>query len=324
MCQACRLWLGTSFRLLWVELRCADLLGEAGDRSAWNMPNVLRHVHQTATSSASVETAVSATVLTSHQGPSPTALQRLIMVSAINGVTRPTDPREPVEEPRFRDGPSTTCTRETMLRSYMRPSQVLLPLPHLLSPSKLACPFPTPAQTLSQVTSGTNAHPMLSTALIATSAPMADVNSSLSFSRAVDVLTTALVTGLLRLVLLEAAIKVPSLFPFQSPVEMEEVEVAAATVVMEETEVPEALLETEAMVVTEAMAAAGALEAVEVREAVEAREAVAETVITEVMEVTAVDLADPVAATGITEINLLSSSTRPSRLAVKASSWLSL
>jgi hypothetical protein len=144
---------------------------------------------------------------------------------------------------------------------------------------------------------------------------MADVNSSLSFSRAVDVLTTALVTGLLRLVLLEAAIKVPSLFPFQSPVEMEEVEVAAATVVMEGTEVPEALLETEAM------AAAGALE---VREAVEAREAVAETVVTEVMEVTAVDLADPVAATDITEINLLSSSTRPSRLAVKASSWLSL
>jgi hypothetical protein len=42
------------------------------------------------------------------------------------------------------------------------------------------------------------------------------------------------------------------------------------------------------------------------------------------MVVTAVDLADPVAATDITEINLLSSSTRPSRLAVKASSWLSL
>jgi hypothetical protein len=150
---------------------------------------------------------------------------------------------------------------------------------------------------------------------------MADVNSSLSFSRAVDVLTTALVTGLLRLVLLEAAIKVPSLFPFQSPVEMEEVEVAAATVVMEGTEVPEALLETEAMVVTEAMAAAGALEAVEVLEAV------AETEVMEVtagMVVTAVDLADPVAATDITEINLLSSSTRPSRLAVKASSWLSL
>lgn len=206
----------------------------------------------------------------------------------------------------------------------MKPSQVLLLLLHPLSPSKLACPFPIPAQTLSQVTSGTNAHPMLSTALLAINAPMADVNSSLSFSRAADVLTTVLVTGLLRLVLLEAAIKVPSLFQFQSPVEMEGVEaaeVAAAAEVMgvmegtEGTEGTEALLETEAMVVA---AAAGALEALE------APPAVAETEATAGMEVTAVDLADPVAVTGITEINLLSSSTQPSRLGVKAASWLSL
>lgn len=214
-----------------------------------------------------------------------------------------------------------------MPRSYMKPSQVLLLLLHPLSPSKLACPFPIPAQTLSQVTSGTNAHPMLSTALLATNAPMADVNSSLSFSRAADVLTTVLVTGLLRLVLLEAAVKVPSLFQFQSPVEMEGVEaaeVAAAAEVMgvmegtegaEGTEGTEALLETEAMVVA---AAAGALEALE------APPAVAETEATAGMEVTAVDLADPVAVTGITEINLLSSSTQPSRLGVKAASWLSL
>jgi hypothetical protein len=141
---------------------------------------------------------------------------------------------------------------------------------------------------------------------------MADVNSSLSFSRAADVLTTVLVTGLLRLVLLEAAIKVPSLFQSQYPVEMEEVEAAEVAEVAEGTE---ALLETEAMVVT---AAAGTLEAV------------VETVVTEVtevmvgMEVTAVDRADPVAATGITETSLLSSSTRPSRLKSKALSWLSL
>jgi hypothetical protein len=122
---------------------------------------------------------------------------------------------------------------------------------------------------------GTNAHPVLSTALTATSVPTADARLSISllFSHAAGVLTTVpvavAVTGRLRLVLLVAAIMVVSLFLFLTvtvgmgvTVEMEEA-AAIARLVTAETEDPVAMVEmvaTEAMVEMVATAVTGEME----------------------------------------------------------------
>lgn len=143
------------------------------DSSTWARRDVLQPAHRTGISSDFVEIAVYATGLTFPIALSPTVSSRLTMLSVLNGAIQPTSPRGHVEAPQCKDGPSTIYTRETMLRLFMRTSRALRQLP---------CPVPILSRLAdpSPATSGMNAHPMLSTALTATSVPVGTVILSTS------------------------------------------------------------------------------------------------------------------------------------------------